>query len=143
MKFDYSHKSAGVLRFLILFGILLQSSLWAIPTEVSFIREVNPMVATQRVKLSFDGKEIAKLGHGKTVTIESETGKHTLQTKVGLSLGVPNVTGFNGAKKFKAKVTLDQPKHFFKVVFKPALMGGKHHIIEIDAAEYEALLKKK
>jgi hypothetical protein len=53
------------------------------------------------------------------------------------------VTGFNGAKKFKAKVTLDQPKHFFKVVFKPALLGGKHHVIEIDEAEFTALQKKK
>ena len=90
------------MKRLLVISLFLQSVLLADPTEVAFIREVNPMVATQSVKLSFDGKQIAKLGHGKTVTIQSETGKHDLQTKVGLSLGVPNVTGFNGAKKFKA-----------------------------------------
>jgi len=55
-------------------------------------------------------------------------------------LGVPNVTGFNGARKFKKKFTLEQGDHFFKVDFKPAVMGGKHEIISVTQDEYDALV---
>jgi hypothetical protein len=130
-------KSSYLLSLLL--SLTAFSLLSAAPTKISFVRPTNLMVATQMVKLSIDGKQIAKMGQGKTIVFESETGKHTIQTKVGLSLGLPNVTGFNGAKKFKSKVTFDKPEHFYKIVFKPALMGGKHHVIEIDAAEYQKL----
>lgn len=133
-------KSSYLLSLLL--SLTAFSLLSAAPTKISFVRPTNLMVATQMVKLSLDGKQIAKMGHGKTLVVESETGKHSIQTKVGLSLGVPNVTGFNGAKKFKSKVTLDKPEHFFKIIFKPALLGGKHHVIEIDAAEYQKLTSK-
>ncbi|NCG08981.1 MAG: hypothetical protein GWO81_05355 [Verrucomicrobia bacterium] len=135
------HKIHLWLGFIAL-ALFSQAALSADPCRVNFVRETNLMVATQTVKLSFDGKQIAKVGHGKSVSIDTETGKHSIQTKVGLSLGVPNVTGFNGAKKFKSKVTLDKPEHFFKIIFKPALMGGKHHVIEIDAEEYQKMLSK-
>lgn len=128
--------------YFLLLAFFSQASLLADPCRVYFFRETNLMVATQTVKLSFDGKQIAKVGHGESVSIDTETGKHSIQTKVGLSIGVPNVTGFNGAKKFKSKVTLEKPEHFFKIVFKPALMGGKHHVIEIDAGEYQKMLNK-
>jgi len=122
---------------------MVQSSLGANKAEVSFVRETNLLVATQNVKLSFDGKEIGKLFHGDVLVIETETGKHQVQTKVGLSLGIPNITGFNGARKFKSKLNLVGPAHFFKIIFKPALMGGKHHVIEIDAKEFEKMSNKK
>jgi hypothetical protein len=126
----------------LLLGLFASSFLTAAPTIVSFVRPVNLMVATQIVKLSLNGDEIAKIGQGKILVVESETGKHSIQTKVGLSLGVPNITGFSGAKKFKSKVTFDKPEHFFKIIFKSALMGGKHHVIEIDAAEYQMIIGK-
>jgi len=126
----------------LLLGLFASSFLTAAPTKISFVRPVNLMVATQIVKLSLNGDEIAKIGQGKVLVVESETGKHSIQTKVGLSLGVPNITGFSGAKKFKSKVTFDKSEHFFKIIFKSSLMGGKHHVIEIDAAEYQMLIGK-
>ena len=126
----------------LLLGLFASSFLTAAPAKVSFVRPVNLMVATQIVKLSLNGDEIAKIGQGKILVVESETGKHSIQTKVGLSLGVPNITGFSGAKKFKSKVTFDKPEHFFKIIFKSSLMGGKHHVIEIDEAEYQMIVGK-
>ena len=123
--------------------LMVQSSLWANKAEVSFVRETNLLVATQIVQLSFDGKQIGKLFHGDVLVIETETGKHEVETKVGLSLGIPNITGFNGARKFKSKLILVGPDHFYKIVFKSALMGGKHHVIEIDAVEFEKMSGKK
>ena len=109
---------------------------------MSFIRPADLMTIGQKVKLLVDKKEIAKLGHNKVVVFDTVKGKHKLQTKVGFSVGIPNVTGFNGAKKFKSKVNLDKDQHFYKIVFKAALMGGKHHIIEIEEAEYNELFAK-
>ncbi len=111
-------------------------------TTLSFIRPSDVMTLGQKVRLSVDKAEIAKLEQDKIVVFETTKGKHKLQTKVGFSIGVPNVTGFNGAKKFTSKVNLKEDQHFFKIVFKAALMGGKHRIIEIDQAEYEALFAK-
>ena len=110
-------------------------------TTISFIRPTDVMTIGQKVKLSVDGKEIAKLGHNKVAVFKTEKGKHKFETKVGLSLSIP-VTGFGGAKKFKSKVNLDKDQHFFKIEFKAAMMGGKHRIIEIDEAEYNELLAK-
>jgi|SaaInlV_120m_DNA_3_1039746.scaffolds.fasta_scaffold05759_3 hypothetical protein len=110
-------------------------------TTISFIRPTDVMTIGQKVKLSVDGKEIAKLGHNKVAVYETDKGKHKFETKVGLSLAVP-VTGFGGAKKFKSKVNLDKGQHFFKIEFKAAMMGGKHLIIEIDEAEYNELFSK-
>ena len=106
---------------------------------INFIRPSNVMVATQTVKLSLDKKEIAKLRQNDVFQHVTTIGKHKLETKVGLSLAVPNVTGFSGARKFRSTVTLDETEHYFKIVFKPALMGGKHQVIEIERAEFEAL----
>ena len=110
-------------------------------TTISFIRPSDMMTIGQKVKLSVDGKEIAKMGHNKVAVFKTEKGKHKFETKVGLSLSIP-VTGFGGAKKFKSKVNLDKDQHFFKIEFKAAMMGGKHRIIEIDEAEYNELLAK-
>ena len=107
-------------------------------TTISFIRLTDVMTITQKVKLSVDGKEIAKLGHNKVAVYQVEKGKHKLETKAGLHLALP-VTGFTGTKKFKSKVKLNKDQHFFKIVYKAAIMGGKHRIIEIDEAEYNEL----
>ena len=97
------------------------------------------MTLTQGVKLSLGKEKLGKLGQKKVISVVVPKGKHKVQTKVGLSVGVPNVTGFNSAKKLKAKLMLDQDQHFFKVVFKPAMLGGQHEVIEIDQAEFAAL----
>ena len=112
------------------------------PATVSIVRPSDPMTLTQVVKLTFGKNETVKLRQNKILVIDTVKGKHKVQTKVGLSLAVPNVTGFNGAKKFKTKINLNQDKHFFKVVFKAALMGGKHEVIEIDKAEFDTLAAK-
>ena len=56
---------------------------------------------------------------------------------------MPNVTGFNGAKKARAVYELRDPEHFCKIVFKPALMGGKHEIITVDKQEILEMGKRK
>ena len=111
--------------------------------SANFVREANPMVLTQIVKLSVDGKMVGKISHGGNKELKLKAGKHKFETKVGLSLGVPNVTGFNGAKKFSAVYDLRDSEHFFKIVFKPALMGGKHEIIEVDKKEFLKMGKRK
>ena len=111
--------------------------------EVSFIRPFDAMTVSQNVKLKIDRKQVTKLFHNEAFSIKLSPGKHSFQTSVGLSLGVPNVTGFNGARKFKKKFVLTKPEYFFKVDFKPALMGGKHEIIEITKEDYDVLAKPK
>ena len=94
------------------------------------------------MRLSLGKEKLGKLGQKKVISVVVPKWKHKVQTKVGLSVGVPNMTGFNGAKKFKVKLVLDQDQHFFKVVFKPAMLGGQHEVIEIDQAEFAALSVK-
>lgn len=132
----------GLLLLTLLPLLTVQTVSAADPARVSIVRSSDPMTLTQVVKLTFGKNETVKLRQNKILVIDTVQGKHKVQTKVGLSLGVPNVTGFNGAKKFKTKVNLNQDQHFFKVVFKPALMGGKHEVIEIDKAEFETLAAK-
>jgi hypothetical protein len=130
--------------FLVLFFV--QSNLFEVTANennsIIFIyRPSDVMTLTQGVKLSIDGNEFGKLAQNKTMRIETNKGEHVFQTKVGLSLGVPNVTGFSGARKFKATFNLNQDQHYFKVIFKPALLGGKHRVIEINESEYLELSK--
>ncbi len=124
--------------YVILLTFILQTGFASSDKDLSiyFVRETNLMVLTQIVQLSVDGEKIEKLGQGERKKIVLKPGKYKFETKVGLSLGFPNVTGFNGAKKFKGTFNLKKPEHYFKVFFKPALLGGKHHIIEIDKKEF-------
>ena len=108
--------------------------------SASFFRSFDPMTASHNVKLKIDKKQVTKLFHNEAFNIMLPSGKHTFQTSVGFSLGVPNVTGFNGARKFKKKFVLAEGEHFFKVDFKPALLGGKHEIIPVTKEEYNLLL---
>ena len=107
---------------------------------VNFIRPFDAMTVSHNVKLKIDKKQVAKLFHNEAFSMKLSPGKHVFQTSVGLSLGVPNVTGFNGARKFKKKFTFEQGDYFFKVDFKPALMGGKHEIIHVTQDEYNVLV---
>ena len=91
------------------------------------------------MKLKIAKKQVTKLFHNEAFSMVLSPGMHVFQTSVGFSVGVPNVTGFNGARKFKEKFVLEQGDYFFKVYFKPALMGGKHEIIAITQEEYEML----
>ncbi|MEL0048877.1 MAG: hypothetical protein VW867_09540 [Gammaproteobacteria bacterium] len=111
-------------------------------TTVSFVRSTDLMTLTQVVQLTLGADKLGKLGQSKIIVVEVPKGKYKVETKVGLSLGVPNITGFNGAKKFKGKVNLNQDAHYFKVVFKAALMGGRHHVIEVSKAEFDELAAK-
>ena len=107
---------------------------------VNFIRPFDAMTVSHNVKLKIDKKQVAKLFHNEAFSMKLSPGKHVFQTSVGLSLGVPNVAGFNGARKFKKKFTFEQGDYFFKVDFKPALMGGKHEIIPVTQDEYNVLV---
>jgi hypothetical protein len=101
------------------------------------------MTITQGVKITVNGNYIDKLWHGKIMTFNLEPGKHKFKTSVGLSFGVPNVTGFNGAKASKHRFKIENDAHYYKVKFKPALMGGKHIMTEIDEAEFKSLSENK
>lgn len=133
-----------MLRLIILITSLLLSITAAAEESsdvtVNFIRPFDAMTVSHNVKLKVDRKQVAKLFHNEAFSMKLSPGKHVFQTSVGLSLGVPNVTGFNGARKFKKKFTLEQGDHFFKVDFKPAVMGGKHEIISVTQDEYDALV---
>ncbi len=107
---------------------------------VNFIRPFDAMTVSHNVKLKIDKKQVAKLFHNEAFSMKLSPGKHVFQTSVGLSLGVPNVTGFNGARKFKKKFTFEQGDYFFKVDFKPSVMGGKHEIIPVTQDEYNVLV---
>ena len=107
---------------------------------VNFIRPFDAMTVSHNVKLKIDRKQVAKLFHNEAFSMKLSPGKHVFQTSVGLSLGVPNVTGFNGPRKIKKKFTLEQGDYFFKVDFKPAVMGGKHEIISVTQEEFDALV---
>ena len=72
-------------------------------TTVSFVRSTDLMTLTQVVQLTLGKDKLGKLGQSKIIVVEVPKGKYKVETKVGLSLGVPNITGFNGAKKFKGR----------------------------------------
>ena len=133
-----------IFRFILLVTCLLLPSLIiasdAEQVSVKFIRPFDAMTVSHNVKLKIDKKQVTKLFHNEAFSMELSPGKHVFQTSVGFSVGVPNVTGFNGARKFKKKFVLEQGDYFFKVDFKPALMGGKHEIISITQKEYEMLV---
>lgn len=112
-------------------------------SAVYIYRPTDPMTMTQGVKISVDGAYIDKLWHGKIMKLDLEPGKHKFKTSVGLSLGVPNVTGFSGAKASKQTFKIENDAHYYKVKFKPALMGGKHIMTEIDEAEFRSLSENK
>ena len=93
--------------------------------------------------MSVDGKIVGKISHGGNKELELKAGKHKFETKVGLIFGAPNVTGFNGSKKFSTVYELRDSEHFLKIVFKPALMGGEHEITDVNKKKFLEMGKRK
>ena len=108
-------------------------------SKVEIIRPADPMTLTQGVKVDVNGKYVDKLWHTSVLVTYVKRGKNKLTTSVGLSLAVPNVTGFNGAKEFNKTFDFNKPNHYFKVEFKPGLLAGQHIIYEISNDEFNKL----
>ena len=108
-------------------------------SKVHMIRPTDPMTLTQGVEIEINDKYVDKLWHTSELVTYIKHGKNKITTSVGLSLGVPNVTGFNGAKKFTKTFIFDKPNHYFKVEFKPGLLAGQHVIIEITKEQFKNL----
>jgi positive regulator of sigma E activity len=108
-------------------------------SKVHLIRPTDPLTLTQGVEIDINDKYLDKLWHASELVTYIKHGKNKITTSVGLSLGVPNVTGFNGAKKFTKIFTFDKPSHYFKVEFNPGLLAGQHVIIEITEEQFKNL----
>ncbi len=108
-------------------------------SKVHMIRPTDPMTLTQGVEIEINDKYVDKLWHTSELVTYIKHGKNKITTSVDLSLGVPNVTGFNGAEEFIKTFTFDKPNHYFKVEFKPGLLAGQHVIIEITEEQYKNL----
>ena len=108
-------------------------------SKVQMIRPTDPMTLTQGVEIEINDKYVDKLWHTSELVTYIKHGKNKITTNVGLSLGVPNVTGFNGAKKFTKSFIFDKPNHYFKVEFKPGLLAGQHLIVEITEEQFKNL----
>lgn len=137
---------------LILFATITISScaskvLYTVPamsdsvSKIQIVRPADPMTLTQGVEIEINNKYVDKLWHTSELVSYIKHGKSKLTTSVGLSLGVPNVTGFNGAKEFNKTFSFDKPNHYFKVEFKPGLLAGQHMIIEITEQQFKDLTK--
>jgi len=110
-------------------------------SEVNFYRPSSPLTLTQGVKVAVDDEFVDKIWHNETLRFNVSQGVSEFETSVSLSLGLPNITGFNGARDYEQSFNLKQPKHFFKITFKPSLLGGQHVITEIDAKEFKEISK--
>jgi hypothetical protein len=110
-------------------------------SKVFIYRPKDLLTITQGVELSVDGKIVDKIWHGKTIMFTIDQGIHEIQTSVGLSIGFPNVTGFSGARPFEKKFKFNKKSHYFKILFKAGLLGGKHTITEINPKEFTVLTK--
>jgi hypothetical protein len=108
-------------------------------SKVQMIRPTDPMTLTQGVEIEINDKYVDKLWHTSELVTYIKHGKNKITTNVGLSLGVPNVTGFNGAKKFTKSFIFDKPNHYFKVEFKPGILAGQHLIVEITEEQFKNL----
>jgi len=110
-------------------------------SEVNIYRPSSPLTLTQGVKVAVDDEFVDKIWHNETLRFNVSQGVSEFETSVSLSLGLPNITGFNGARDYEQSFNLKQPKHFFKITFKPSLLGGQHVITEIDAKEFKEISK--
>tara|TARA_Y100000389_G_C17469438_1_gene528941 strand:+ start:7827 stop:8252 length:426 start_codon:yes stop_codon:yes gene_type:complete len=108
-------------------------------SKIQIVRPTDPMTLTQGVEVEINGKYVDKLWHTSKLVTYVKHGKNKFTTSVGLSLGVPNVTGFNGAKEFNKTFNFSKSNHYFKVVFKPGLLAGQHIIYEISQKEFKKL----
>jgi hypothetical protein len=111
-------------------------------SEVNIFRPSNLLTLTQGVQIAVDDKFIDKMWHDEILQFNVPQGIQEFETSVGLSLGLPNITGFNGARDYERSFNLKQPKHYFKIIFEPSLLGGQHVITEIGEKEFKAISKK-
>ena len=112
-----------------------------VQSEVNIFRPTSSLTLTQGVQIAVDDQFVDKMWHGEILRFNVSQGTHEFETSVGLSLGLPNITGFNGARDYERSFNLKQPKHYFKIIFKSSLLGGQHVITEIDAKEFKAISK--
>ena len=108
-------------------------------SKIQMVRPADPMTLTQGVEIEINNKYVDKLWHTSELVTYAKYGDHNLTTSVGVSLGFPNVTGFNGAKEFNKVFNFSKPNHFFKVEFSPGLLAGQHIIYEITEKEFKTL----
>lgn len=80
------------LALALVLSLLSNPSLANDTTKVSFVRGTDLMTLTQVVQLRLGKNKLGKLGQSKIIVVEVPKGKYKVETKVGLSLGVPNVT---------------------------------------------------
>ena len=111
-------------------------------SQVSVVRPADLLTASQGVQLSVDGKLVDKIWHDDTVSFDVIRGMHELETSVGVSLGLPNITGYNGARAYEINLQFTKEKYFFKIEYSPSLMVGQHIISEITEEEFNGLLTK-
>ena len=120
----------------------IEPSADTLKSEINIYRPSNPLVLTQGVEIAVNDAYVGKMWHDQTLKFNASQGIQEFETSVGLSLGLPNITGFNGARDYETSFNLNKAQHYFKIIFKPALLGGQHVITEIDVNEYKALSKK-
>ena len=135
-------KKKTIILLFVLANLVSASLLAAGETTAHFVRPGDLKTVGQGVKLYVDKEYVGKIWHDKYAVYKTNSGKHKILTKVGLSVGVP-VTGLGGAKKFKTKVSLTDENHYFKIQFKMGkmLLPGKHEVVEISKSEYESFKK--
>jgi hypothetical protein len=111
-------------------------------SQVSVVRPADLLTVSQGVQLHVDGKFVDKIWHDETVSFDVVRGTHELETSVGLSLGVPNITGYNGARAYEINLQFNKEKYFFKIEFNPSLLVGQHILSEITEEEFNSLVNK-
>jgi hypothetical protein len=109
-------------------------------SKIQMVRPADPMTLTQGVEIEINNKYVDKLWHTSELVSYVKYGKNKLTTSVGVSLGLPNVTGFNGAKEFNKVFNFSKPNHYFKVEFSPGLLAGQHIIYEVTDKEFKKLI---
>jgi hypothetical protein len=111
-------------------------------SQISIVRPADLLTASQGVKLHVDGKFIDKIWHDGTVFFDVTRGMHELETSVGVSLALPNITGFNGARAYEVNLQFNKEKYFFKIDYIPHLLAGQHILFEITEKEFNSLVAK-
>ena len=100
-------KKLSLIIFFLFSNLLATSLVAAGESTAYFVRPADLKTVGQGVKLYVDKKYIGKVWTNKHAVVRTDTGKHKIMTKVGLSIGVP-ITGLGGAKKFKTKINWEK-----------------------------------
>jgi hypothetical protein len=111
-------------------------------SQISVVRPADLLTASQGVQLHIDGQFIDKVWHDETVFFDVTRGMHELETSVGVSLALPNITGFNGARAYEMNLQFNKEKYFFKIEYTPHLLAGQHVLLEITEEEFNGLVAK-